>query len=141
MKNFTHSGDIISSLLKCLRQCYNIWNFIAEVSIEIIDFYLIWTETSEKRRPCRIAKRQLIVSPLKTYTSCSESVDVWRFRNLIAIAPKRACKVIHGNKQDIRFRDLRRLCTNNTIISQKKKDEEYPCQFQQNALPCWNTFS
>tara|TARA_B100001758_G_scaffold241419_1_gene248248 strand:- start:1257 stop:1397 length:141 start_codon:yes stop_codon:yes gene_type:complete len=46
MKNLTHPGNVISSLLKCLRECYDIWNFFSEMSIKIINLYLIWPETS-----------------------------------------------------------------------------------------------
>ena len=88
---------------KGLRQRYRLGHLVAKMTVEVINLDRIRPQPRHHARARRIAKRQLIIRPIKPHATRREPVNVRRLRNQIPITPQRRRKIVDGNEEDVWF--------------------------------------
>ena len=99
--DFPDAGDVVAILDEVLGKGDDVWDFVAKVAIEIVDFDLIGTQPGHDGGPTGVAERELVVGPVESDALGGEAVDVGSFDDEVAVAAEGGGKVVDGDEEDV----------------------------------------
>ena len=101
MVDLTHPRRKPAGVFELLRKRHHIRHFVAEVTIKVVDFDLIGSQSRHHRGTGRIAQRKLIVGPIKPHATRRQSIDMRGLRHQITVTRQARREIIDGDEKDI----------------------------------------
>jgi hypothetical protein len=126
MINLPNTGSEVSVLAEMLWKENNIADVGSWRCGIVHDASFSRIQATQKRSPCRVAKRILAISPSEDNTLLRHSVNVWAFRQLVTIAPKPTVQIVNSDEEDIKAPSL-------TLTKRREKQRQQcrPTQLRQ----------